>query len=243
MKTVMKRSILISLFFSALALFPLHASAFELSPMEMEYVSGSGQYSKTFFIENKGSSPVAAQIRVYRRESDSAGEEVRTDTQDFVVFPQQVMLGANEKRAVRVVYKGTAPATQEQAYRLIAEQLPLTSDPTIATDAKVQIKYLLKFVASIYVSPKSGGANVVVDSIAPQGERLQLSLANKGNKHKTLKGARVLLTGQGRTVELSSASLSALDKVNLLPGSKATVLVNRPANLPTGQLDTEVRFE
>jgi fimbrial chaperone protein len=218
------------------------AMAFDLSPMEMEYSPGDGQNSKTFTVENNASTPVAAQLRVYRRSSDANGVEQRTATDDFMVFPSQVMLGANEKRAIRVTFKGPSVTSEEKAYRLVAEQLPLSTDPVVPAGPKVQLKYLLKFVASIYVTPKKGNANVVVESVVPQGEKLQVTLANLGTKHKTLKGAHFLLKGQGRSTELEGESMKMLDQKNLLPGARTTIVVNRPANLPTGPVESEVQF-
>ena len=225
---------------------PTLCHAFELSPMEMEYGTGSGQSSQTFFVENKGSSPVAAQIRVYRRSTDSAGEEVRSETSDFLVFPTQVLLGANERRAVRVVYKGTSNLTQEAAYRLVAEQLPLSTDPVVAsgsTSSKVQIKYLLKFVASIYVEPKNASSKVVVQSMSTQGDKLQLTLANSGSKHKTLKGARIFIRGQNKSFEIDSAELKLLDQINLLSGSSATFSITKPTGFPADSVETDVKFD
>ncbi len=229
----------------AVSLITVAASAFELSPMEQEFGNRPEQSSRTFYVINEDSVAVAVQLKAVARTNRTDGSEIRTPTNDFVIYPQQVMLGPNEKRAVRVTYRGAKPHGREASYRLIAEQLPVNA-ATVNSSGNVQIKYLMNFVASMYVSPEGVQPKVTVESLSSfnsaQGQILQMNLVNNGGRHKVLKGVKVILRSGQTEVELDPQSLKALDTINLLAGEKISVGVPYPTNLPAGPVIAELQF-
>ncbi len=220
------------------------ASGFDLSPMEQDFAARPDQATRTFYVTNDASTNVAVQLRTVARSSRPDGSEVRTPSNDFVIYPQQVMLGPNEKRAVRVTYRGSKPTQRELSYRLVAEQLPVNVEAV--ESGSVRIKYLMTFVASIYVVPEGAQPRVAVESMSSvnsdQGPLLQINLVNNGGRHKILKGLTMTLRSGQTQVALGAETLKSLDTLNLLAGEKVSVGVPYPANLPQGPVTADLQF-
>ena len=101
------------------------AWAFRLTPMAAHFAPEGPKATQVFTLENNGSEKVPVQIEATTREVAADGTETRNKTNDFVIYPEQVVLLPNEKRNVRVTWSGKAKMPAEQAFRLIASQLPL----------------------------------------------------------------------------------------------------------------------
>ncbi|MDZ4660570.1 MAG: fimbria/pilus periplasmic chaperone [Pseudomonadota bacterium] len=200
--------------------------AFELTPMEKEFSSSGVRSNQTFFVENKSSKPVALEINMFRRTHGANGVEQRTATDDFFIFPRALQLKAQEKRAIRVTWQGAKSVDQELAYRLVAEQISVDVDKT--TNKNIDIKYLLKFIASVYVTPDSSKPEVSVKGVLSKNGRLHVFLQNKGKKHKILNTSRLMVrTGSG-VKELPPKFTEVLQRQNILASSTQYFSVPTP---------------
>ncbi len=193
------------------------AQAFELTPMEKEFAPAGPRANQTFFVENKSAKPVAIEVKMFRRAHGPSGKEERTATNDFFIFPQALELKAHEKRAIRVTWQGAKEIDQEIAYRLVAEQVSV--DVAKTPNKNVDIKYLLKFVASVYVTPDSSKPDVSVKGVLAKNGKLHVFIQNKGKKHKILNTSRLLVrTGHG-VKELPPKFTEVLQRQNVLASS------------------------
>ena len=127
------------------------AVGFQLSPIELTIDLKKAQGSLE--IENSDSRPAAITFKVYTRQIDEAGKESRELSRDLLILPLQTRLEPGQKRTIKVIYTGPKSLAQEAAYRVVAEQLPIAFESSASKGALPQIKFLLRFVASIYVSP------------------------------------------------------------------------------------------
>lgn len=233
MKTIL---ILSGLFFS------LIANGFEFTPMEREFAASGSQATQTFFLENKSANPVAIELNMYKRSHDTSGRETRTVTNDFFIFPKSVKLSGNEKRAVRVTWQGPGTVSTELAYRLVAEQLNVNVD-RLPTDRKgVDIRYIMTYVASVYVSPDKGKSEVRVSSVDAHNGVIKVRLDNLGNKHRILAGAKLVLNSSSGTSRVFSGNdVAPIQKMNLLAKSTQYFLIRQPSNFRNPK-SGEIRF-
>ncbi len=210
MKNYLFIAILLSAFFSV-------SQAFELTPMEKEFSPSGARANQTFFVENKSAKPVAIEIKMFRRIHGANGIEQRNATNDFFIFPRALELKAQEKRAIRVTWQGSKNISQELAYRLVAEQISV--DVAKTPNKNIDIKYLLNFVASVYVTPDSSKPDVSVKGVLSKNGRLHVFLQNKGKKHKILSHSRLMVrTGSG-VKELPRQFAEVLQRQNVLASS------------------------
>lgn len=140
--------------------FNLSAEAFIFTPMVKHFPPKGKGRVQTFYLENKKPEKVAVQITLYKRGIDKRGEETRTPTDLLSVFPEQVILMPDQKRTVRVTWNGPEEVPVEEAFRLVAEQMPVELQSK--KPEKSGIQFLMKYVASIYIQPENPKANVVL---------------------------------------------------------------------------------
>ncbi len=193
--------------------------AFRLDPMVTEFSLTGPEQSKVFRIENNGHERIAVQLKMTTRNIDPQGQESRELVQDFSIYPEQISLGPNDSRNVRVTYKGPKELKAEKAYRLIAAQLPV--DFKTATQKKNQLNFLFEYVASIYVRPEGTNPKLEIQKVESKGDnKIHLVIENKGTAHRLLKGVTIVVsTEAGKNITLQQKPDQSWESENLLAGS------------------------
>ena len=230
--------------------FGLHvgaAGAFQLLPMSMELAPTGNKATQTFAITNEATEPVAVQVFIVLRNVALDGTETLTPADaDFLVFPPQAAVPAGKTQLVQVRWLGSRAPTTELAYRIIAEQLPVALENRGAQGARLEI--LMRYEGAVYITPPGVAPDVVVDAVAsvqtPEGQRLAVTLHNKGTAHGLLDQAVLTVAGRGAngqpaSTELRGEALGPMASPNILAGGKRQFLLPWPANLaPEGLTGT-----
>lgn len=221
------------------------ASAFRLTPMVQEF-SPSGQGARqTFTVSNDGNRPIAVRIEFAHREIDTHGNETLRDASNlFTAFPQQMVVQPNSQQIVRVQWRGSPAVGQEQAFRVIARQLPVAFEQE---QRDVNINIMFVYQASVYVTPPQKQPQLVMDSVRrtydDQGNpQLTLEVNNRGNVHVIVGNPSVTVRSRqdGRTssqVTLQGDALTGLNGSNILAGNRRIVSIPWPESLSEGDLD------
>nr|BFD65237.1 hypothetical protein HAGR004_02590 [Bdellovibrio sp. HAGR004] len=232
MTKIILQSIAILLFLPSFA-----AWAFRFSPMVVEFTPSGPRSTQVLVIENPGDEKLPVQIEAFARSTNKKGEEVRTKTEDFAIYPEQVVLLPKEKRNVRVSWAGQITDGKEKAYRLVASQLPVDFREKNSAPKKtsVNLKFLLQYVASAYVTPEGAQAQVVVKQVKKSGpKKVTVTFANEGAAHRVLlfKGLKIKAA---ETVLLDLTSKKEIESINLLPGDVASVELDTVKEVPANQ--------
>lgn len=222
-----------------------NAAAFRLVPIEMELEPSGRGATQIFRVENDNRDAVAIEIKILARKMGMNGEDVLSETGDeFVVFPEQMILQPGENQSLRVQWVGDPKPDHELPYRLIAEQLPIDIGKAPANGG--QVRLLVRYVASLYIEPPGVKAAVSFVSAkqetTPQGPALAIVLRNDGNARQIMKEPTVTLSGGGKTVTLKAEQLAGLVGENLLGGTTRQFLIPVPAGLPAGALTGSIAF-
>lgn len=238
--TLLRRMGLAAVLASSLA---LPAAAFKLTPIEMEFAPSGRGATQTFVIENSGSAPEAIELRTYTRDMDAMGEDILVeDIDNFVVFPAQVILQPGQEQAVRVQWIGDPAPSQELAYRLIAEQLPI--DLGEAQEEGGQMKLLVRYIASLYVVPDGAKPEVSLVSAGPaaDGSGLELVFENSGSAHALLSDLELTINGGGNEVVLSKDQLETVAGQNVLAGRTRHFIMPWPAGIAQGPVEVSFTY-
>jgi fimbrial chaperone protein len=232
--------------------FGLHvgaAGAFQLLPMSMEFAPTGNNATQTFAITNEATEPVAVQIFIVQRSVALDGTETLTPADaEFLVFPPQAAVPAGKTQLVQVRWLGNRAPTTELAYRIVAEQLPVTLENRAAQGARLEI--LMRYEGSLYITPPGVTPDVVVESVArvqtAEGGKLAVVLHNKGTAHGLLDQTVLTLAGRGTngqpaTVELRAEALAGMASPNILAGNKRQFLLPGPATLAAEGLTGTLR--
>ena len=194
-------------------LFSSDILAFQLNPMSATIDLGENKKSFNFVIENESNQPLPVQISLFQRQVKENGEDVLLETNELSAFPDQLIIPAEQKRSVKVTWTGNEKEVKvEKAFRFVAEQLPLNLKKG---EEKSGVKMLLKYVASLYVTPKGSKSDVSCSY-----SELQLRCENRGNKHQLLFFKSLSLADNKTTIKFSEDDLKKLNGENTLALSK-----------------------
>jgi fimbrial chaperone protein len=215
-------------------------------------LSPSGPEStQTFVVENNNGEKIALQIETFHRDVDAEGKETRKETDEFSVFPQQMVLEPGEKRNIRLTWTGDRQIKEELPYRLVVSQLPVDLKKPEQRKVGANITFLLQYVASVYVSPGAAAPRISVDSLKRISDtKAELVLRNSGTAHKVLKGMHLYLRSEDESArksrpELATIKLKDIEAENVLPGRKRRfeIPVTKDIALPGNAQKIEVEFD
>jgi len=220
------------------------AAAFRLIPIEREFAPSGRGATQIFEVQNDAAEPVAIDVQVLRRRMDETGQDVLEDAyDDWIVFPEQIILQPNERQSIRVQYAGTPNPDREVAYRLIADQLPIDIGRPPAQGG--QVRLLVRYVASIYVVPPGVAPDLAVQAVQPievDGKRmLEVVVQNRGTQRQVLRDAVLTVKAGTATRELSGEALEGLTGENILAGTTRRFRVPLPAGLSATGLTAELK--
>jgi len=229
-KTVAKmRSIFLGLLL--LVLCTPGAGAFQFTPFS-DSIKVSKESEKQFTVVNSSDAPIAVQVTLHKRAMDGQGEDVLTDGEDdFLLFPPQMIVPPGGTRKIRVQWLGAKDIESEQAYRIIAEQVPVNLE-RLDQGNGAQIQVMLRYVASLYVRPDNAKSNIVLRSLSKDKDAkgnatLKLTVENTGTRHSLLEDIKLSVGG----AVLVTADLPGIADNNVLAKTSRTFVIPLPAKL------------
>jgi fimbrial chaperone protein len=167
----------------AVAASPLAAASLQVTPLLIE-VPAPGSTS-TLALRNESPRAVSAQVRVFRW-TQANGEDVLEPTNAVVASPPLVSLAPRVNYSVRVVRTSRQPVAQEEAYRLMIDELP---DPSRARGGTVAI--VLRHSVPVFFRPEDEGAPKLAWSVRNQGGRITVTVRNDGQRRVRISRMRV----------------------------------------------------
>lgn len=134
-RSILVRAVLAALFASPGAM--LQAASLQVAPVLVE-VPAPGVAS-TLKLRNEGAKAINAQIRIFRW-TQANGADVLTPTDDVAASPPVASLKPGTDYTVRIVRTSKEPIAQEEAYRLLVDELPEPSQGGAAT-VNIDLRY------------------------------------------------------------------------------------------------------
>jgi fimbrial chaperone protein len=125
-KSCLVRASLAALFASPCGL--PQAASLQVAPVLVE-VPAPGA-TATLKLRNEGAKPLDAQIRIFQW-TQVDGADVLTPTNDVVASPPAASLRPNTDYTVRIVRTKKEPVANEEAYRLLIDELPAPAAPQL----------------------------------------------------------------------------------------------------------------
>lgn len=186
--------------------------------------NGKGK-TQVLTVENTGSEKVPLQIEAFTRNVDAKGKEIRAKTEDFNIFPEQLVLLPNEKRNIRITWMNSLTDKVEKSYRIVATQLPIEfkEKNSESTAAGVNLNFLLQYVASAYVRPEGANPSVKLKSYKQiDPKNIKIKIKNEGTAHQLLKTKSLDISLTDKSI-VSIKDNEAIDSLNLLAGQEAEI--------------------
>ena len=230
------------LLLAALVLVSAPVFAFKLTPIEAEF--GPGRLAvQTFKVENSDAQPVAVELSVHSRGMAGNGEDILAPTPEaFTVFPDQIVLQPGESQSVRVQWTGDQVPATEVAYRLMAEQLPITLGNEAAN--RSGLKLMVKYLAALYVRPADPAAilSATIASDTRDGQKVAVvKVNNVGNAHAVLQAPMLEVSAGGSAVSFSPEQREAVHGKNVLAGVERELVLPWSSALDGGALTVTLK--
>ncbi len=205
--------------------------AFKFSPMSTSIELGDDQKHAQFFLENDSNEPMAIELTVKERVMNEKGEETLPDAKDVSIFPPQVTIPAKEKRTIRLTWNGDKKITDEKAFRVIAEQLPI--DVNEKPKKKSGIQMLMRYMAALYVTPDEAEASIG-GTYTVEKKTLKLKITNSGNQHLVLLKPFIQFKKNGKKWTLNETELKGIAGENVLAKSTRVFEAKLTQDIPAG---------
>jgi fimbrial chaperone protein len=219
-------------------------AGFDFAPI-ISTLAPSGQAATaSFTVTNAEVTKLAVQVSIFAREPDLNGKEEYKESEvveeSFRIFPAQIVLEPKETRTVRVTYIGTPQVNSEQAYRIIAEELPVDlDDPNkVYTKAIAKITISSRYIGSLYVTPKAAKPEIIIDAKKSEtaSNDLILDITNKGTAHQVYRKpiVRIVSKATGKEILLPEEDIKPLMSQNVLAGRSRRFSLPWPKDLAPG---------
>jgi fimbrial chaperone protein len=222
-----------------------NAFAFQITPISQDFEPSGRGASQSFQVSNDRDEPVTVTVGITTREMDDLGVEVMNPTQEFTVFPTEVVVPPKGTQIVRTKWVGDAAPKSELAYRIIAEETPLK---TRRDTPGASIFMTVRYVGAVYVVPHGIHADVKVVSAhavdGPDGKaKLEVTLENTGTGHAILSNPSLKVTVGGVTKQLNTpAMLGNMPGENMLAQHQRKFVMAWPEGLPKGTVQADLSF-
>ena len=231
-------------------LFASHIWGLNLEPLSMQFKPEGRQSIRTFRISNTHKNSIAVRISMTTRELMPDGTENRSPADsEFTVFPNRLFIAPGQSQAVRVQWKGESTLTQEKAYRIIAEQLPVQdiTQSTTQNEGGISLSFLYKYVGSVYITPDNAKENIVLSGEADNSKYI-LKFENRGTAHAVMEDAEITLItnptgGSEIRHRIEYKDLKILAGKNFLAGAALIEVIDLPLNLQNQNIKIEYSFK
>ena len=141
-----RRTAVSCLLLLAAALSPAWASGLQVSPILVEF--GPAQQAQALRLTNTGSEPLRAQVRVQQWSQDDRQDQL-TPARGLVASPSILEVAPGEQQLVRLVRLQPVPTAQEQAFRVLVDELPDED----SAQARPGLQFLLRYSIPVFVLP------------------------------------------------------------------------------------------
>ena len=158
--------------------------ALKFFPFRANFAPSGSESNKLFFAENNSEEKIAVQVSAQSYQMDKEGKELNSQTDEFVIYPQQMIIEPGKRRAIRVQWVGEADLKIEKAYRIIAEQLPVNLDSQTVNNN--EIKLMVNYRGMVFVTPKQSYSDLGINYQKIKKDDtyyLKLLFNNKGTRH------------------------------------------------------------
>lgn len=217
----------------------LPGRSFTLIPISATLAPKGYGVATSFRVENESSNRIAFQISMTTRDMDENGVETNLPAGNlFTVFPPQGVVAPGQRQNVRVIWKGPQEITNELAFRIVAEELPVNFQPEIKES---HIKLLVRYLGTVYIRPKGVKPRLQTVSLvkatgnSATNNVYELTLNNTGGAHQGLRSCMLTVTGaKDQSTILKADQLGKVEGQNILAHHWRRFLVTLPPSL-TGQ--------
>lgn len=216
-----------------------------------------GHQTRNAWITNTGDRllPLIAYVRA-RTQSVDGNDIVSRPDMDFTVRPRQLVLKSGESAQLTITWlpEMRAPTTNELAYQLVIEELPLrihgpdTARSAQPVQTEKQVPIVKTVIMSLYAGTGFVSPNICITAVSPtqNAEKkwmMDILLQNSGNMHQIIQHAAFDFWPKSAPGKIVHVRPEWPDPViNILPGCKRRLRIPWPKELPVIPLEAQLFY-
>lgn len=182
-------------------------------------------------IQNEGSGPVLLQADLYTWSQKADGTDELVLTEDLILSPPIIKLGANAKQVVRLARLKPADASRQLTYRMVLREVP---EATPQKDT-IQVPIALALSMPVFITPTPAQRQMACEGRRAGPGTLDVSCLNKGSAYAQVREV---------TVRRGEQVLGRYEGgVYILPGARKVVPVKAGGSFPAGKLQISVTYD
>lgn len=254
----------------ALLIFSATTYGFGVNPMVAEFDPNAPRSQQTFVLENRSDMDTPVEIVVARPTTGENSQEILEEGKGedlFLILPQQLVLPANSKRSVKVLYVGN-PMDQEETYRILFKELPVDVSESVENLAEGESSFTMRVVMQYHTrvwltpsglkedlkvtnfkkvsvsTPKTKYANGTQTGEPEALDMLELTIANDGNKHGYIRYPTITMVKvAGKPVVLDRQDIDTISGQVIFQKSEKTFRIPWKQEYPELASLKEIRLE
>lgn len=162
------------------------AASLQVYPVNINFAAGENV--KAIYVKNAGNAPISAQIRIYQW-GQKDQDDVLSPTQSLIASPPITAIPAGQQQLIRVILPVPAATNQEQAYKLVVDELPGAGTSTERT-----VRFLLRYNLPVFINTPSAPIDLSQMKFHLDTRTLPAHLWIENNSDKHLKLSNVSLS-------------------------------------------------
>ena len=189
----------------------------------------------TFTVKNTDQDLAAAEcsiLKVVGHNED--GSEIREETDDVVVYPNQFVLQVKENKGVRINYTLSKLPKKEVVYRVLVTQLALNlKEESKGTKIKAAMKFVFSYEGLLFIGGDDGETIISASVKNIDNNFYTIEMRNDGTRSKYVHSQHFDFTLQtdAGSVLLTKEDFGKFSGLRLLPDESFIIKLKKATNL------------
>jgi len=174
-------------------------AGFTIEPQVLALKVNRGERVGWVELTHTGGSPVAVELTAHKRVLDLDGELMADSllkTDDFMIYPSQVLLYPGGKARAQVVLRGKGSITADKAYILYAKEVPFDFPEEAGRKVATDISMTVAFQTIIALEVNKSGSLTFVSSKALDSGKVEVIVENKSSGRVSTEHIYIMADGK-----------------------------------------------
>jgi len=204
------------------------AGVFSVTPVRIYMTPKDRAVAVT--ITNEADEQVVLQADIYEWRQSAEGEDQLTPSEDLILAPPVVKLGAKAKQVVRLARLQPPDASRQLIYRLILRELPEASP-----SKGINVPIALALSMPVFITPQVAKHATSCTALRNETRTLSVQCANSGSAYAQVR--EVVVRQDGQAVGRFEGG------AYILPGARKRLPIEAAKPIPVGALQLVVTFD
>jgi fimbrial chaperone protein len=182
-------------------------------------------------ITNEGDEPVVLQADIYAWTQKPDGSDETQLTEDLILSPPIIKLGAKARQVVRLARLRAPDASRQLTYRMILREIPEAAAPK----QNIQVQIALALSMPVFITPPPAKRAMSCTASHAAGGTLEVGCANTGSAYAQI---REIQAKRG-----DSALARFEGGAYILPGARKVLSLKGSDSLPSGPVQLVVTYD